>query len=141
MKIIKDILKKDSNSDDCYRVTVAFNFKKINLSIDPGDSTLDDMIVLVNKILVNFDFYEKKATDVIVRDFLDNYNANWADEEGGYPQLNEQAFRRKLEIVAIHFYSNDLIDMFYNEGGMFGNHSLIAQSYDGESFDDTTMFG
>ena len=84
---------------------------------------------------------EKKATDEIVSGFHKNYNENWADEDNGYPELSKQEFREKLTITAIHFYAKDLIDVVYNEDGMFGNHYLIAQSYDGKTFADSTMFG
>lgn len=141
MEITKEKLEKDSDIEGSYKITVQFNNEKIDLRLDPDDVTIEETLILVNKIMVNFEFYEKKATNVIVRDFLDNYNENWADEEDGFPQLNEQEFRNNLELDGINFLSKDSVDIFYKENGMFGNHSLIAQSFDGENFDNSTMFG
>ncbi|QDO94501.1 DUF2262 domain-containing protein [Formosa sediminum] len=141
MKITKDTLKKDSRSEDCYRTTIESDQKKIDVSLNLEDISLEEMIALGNSFFEDFEDKKNKATDEIVSAFYENYNENWADEDNGYPELSKQEFREKLTITAIHFYAKDLIDVVYNEDGMFGNHYLIAQSYDGENFDDTTMFG
>ncbi|MHA7943962.1 DUF2262 domain-containing protein [Formosa sp. 3Alg 14/1] len=126
---------------DGYKVTLAFDLYKIDLQLDLSDVSLDDMIAFANTILEDFVSFETKAKTAIVNDFLENYNENWADEEEGYPELTEEAFKNNLEVTAIHFYSKDLIDVFYTETGMFGNHYLVAHSHDGKHFKDTTMFG
>ncbi|QNK78499.1 DUF2262 domain-containing protein [Winogradskyella sp. PAMC22761] len=141
MKITKDTLKKDPRSEDCYRTTILFGQNTIDISLNIEDLSLEDMIALGNLFLEDFEDKKKKATDEIVSAFYEKYNENWADEDNGYPELSKPEFRQKLTITAIHFYAKDLIDVIYNEDGMFGNHYLIAQSYDGENFDDSTMFG
>ncbi len=141
MEITKEKLQKDLDIEGSYKISVELNNKIIDIRLDPDDVTIEETIMLANKILKNFQFYEKKATSVIVRDFLDNYNENWADDEDGFPRLNEKAFRNNLELNGINFLSKDSIDIFYTENGMFGNHSLIAQSFDGENFDHSTMYG
>lgn len=141
MKITKDTLKKDPRSEDCYRTTILFGQNTIDISLNIEDLSLEDMIALGNLFLEDFEDKKNKATDEIVSAFYENYNENWADEDNGYPELSKPEFRQKLTITAIHFYAKDLIDVIYNEDGMFGNHYLIAQSYDGENFDDSTMFG
>ena len=141
MKITKDTLKKDPRSEDCYRTTILFGQNTIDISLNIEDISLDDMIALGNLFLEDFEDKKNKATDEIVSAFYEKYNENWVDEDNGYPELSKPEFRQKLTITAIHFYAKDLIDVIYNEDGMFGNHYLIAQSYDGENFDDSTMFG
>ncbi len=141
MEITKEKLEKDLEVEGSYKITVEFKTKRINLRLDPDDVSIEETILLANKFLGKFEFYEKKAKDVIIRNFLDNYNENWADDEDGFPQLDEQGFRNNLELNGINFLSKDSIDIFYSENGMFGNHSLIAQSFDGENFDDSTMYG
>ncbi|WP_298538873.1 DUF2262 domain-containing protein [uncultured Aquimarina sp.] len=141
MKLTKEILKQDPDIEDSFITEFIFNDKKIKLRLDPDDVSIDDTLILANNMLENFDVYFKNAEDIIVKDFLDNYNENWSDSENGFPELNEQGFRDKLELSAINFLSKDSIDVFFNESGMFGNHSLIAQSFDGVNFEDTTMYG
>lgn len=141
MNITKDQLKKDPRTEGCYRTTIIAEKRKIDVSLNLEEISLDDMIALGNSFLDDFENRAKKATDEIVSAFYENYNENWADEDNGYPELSKQEFREKLTITAIDFYAKDLVDVIYNEDGMFGNHYLIAQSYDGKTFDDSTMFG
>ncbi|MBW1297654.1 DUF2262 domain-containing protein [Aquimarina litoralis] len=141
MEITKDILEKDVNIEGAHKATVELKGRKIELRLDPDDVSIEETLSLANRLLNNFELYEKKATDTIVKSFLDNYNENWADDEDGFPQLDEKAFRNNLELKGINLLSKDSIDIFYSENGMFGNHSLIAQSFDGENFDDATMYG
>ncbi|WP_434036225.1 DUF2262 domain-containing protein [Formosa sp. 4Alg 33] len=126
---------------DAYKVTLACDLYKIDLHLDLGNASLDDMIAFANTILEDFVSFETKAKTAIVIDFLENYNENWADEEEGYPELTEETFKNNLEVTAIHFYYKDLIDVFYTENAMFGNHYLVTHSHDGKHFKDTTMFG
>ena len=141
MNITKDQLKIDPRTTDCYRTTIIAGQRKIDISLNLEEISLDDMIALGNSFLDDFENREKKATDEIVSGFHKNYNENWADEENGYPELSIQDFRKKLTITAIDFYAKDLVDVIFNEDGMFGNHYLIAHSHDGKDFDDTSMFG
>ena len=141
MKITKEILKMDLDIEDSYIVEFIWNDRKIDLRLDPDDVSIEETLILANKIIGEFEIYFKKAEDTIVNDFLKNYNENWSDNENGYPKLNEMEFRNNLKVSGINFLSNDCIDIFFTENGMFGNHSLIAQSFDGENFENSTMYG
>lgn len=141
MMIKKEDLKPDVNIEGSYVIEVTLNNENLELRLDPDDVAIEETIALANKIISNFEEYQRQAKDRVVSDFLETYNESWADEEDGFPQLNEEQFRANLTLDGINFLSKDSIDVFYTENGMFGNHSLIAQSFDGESFDDSTMFG
>lgn len=141
MKITTNNLEKDPDLEGSYKIVLPFNEDAIVFRLSPDDATLNETLVLANNVASNFKAYKQFAIEAITRDFLDNYNDNWADEDEGYPQLTKEAFISKLTITAINFTSTDLIDVFFNEDGMFGYHTLIAQSFDGETFEDTTMFG
>ncbi len=141
MEITKEKLEKDSDIEGSFIAKLIWNNKKIDLRLDPDDVTIEETLVLANKIIGEFGMYFKKAEDTIVNDFLENYNENWSDSKNGYPKLNELEFRCNLELNGVNFLSKDCVDIFFNENGMFGNHSLIAQSFDGENFDNSTMFG
>ncbi|AEH01958.1 DUF2262 domain-containing protein [Lacinutrix sp. 5H-3-7-4] len=141
MKITKNNLEKEPKLEGSYKIKLTFNDDTVVFRLSPDGASLSDILALANNVANNFNDYKQSATDAIVEDYFDNYNDNWADEDEGYPQLTKEAFISKLTITAINFTSTDLIDVFFNEDGMFGYHTLIAQSYDGETFKDTTMFG
>lgn len=48
MNITKDQLKKDPRSEDCYRTTIESDQKKINVSLNLEDISLEEMIALGN---------------------------------------------------------------------------------------------
>ena len=141
MNITKATLKQNPNIAGAFSTEVVYNHQKINLGLDADDATIEETLLLANRILENLEAYIKKAEDIIVKDFLKNYNENWSDADNGYPELNEQEFRNNLTVKAINFLSKDGVDIFFDENGLFGHHTLIAQSFDGENFEDTTLFG
>ena len=139
--ITKENLKAVPNGENAYQNIISINGQTIEISIEPDDVDIEETIGLANKIIKKFEHYESQARKIIIQEFLDNYNENWTDEEDGMLELNEKGFNENLTLYAITFRSNCSIDFFYSENGMFGDHSLIAQSFDGENFDAATMFG
>nr|WP_199002247.1 DUF2262 domain-containing protein [Flavobacterium sp. ASV13] len=139
--ITKENLKVNPNIENAYQTIVTINEQKIKISLDPDDVEIEKTIELANKIMGNFDFYEKKARQKIIEEYLNSYNEDWREEEEGEVKLDEKSFSKNLTLKSVSFLSDSCIDFFYSENGMFGNHSLIAQSFDGENFDDATMFG
>ena len=140
-KISKENLKVQSDNENIFQTTIAVNGQSIDISIDPDDVELENTIDLANKIVGNFELYESKARKIIIEEYLENYNENWRDEDEGEAELTEKEFSENLTLRSINFLSDSSVDFFYSENGMFGNHSLIAQSFDGENFEDTTMYG
>ena len=140
-KITKENLELNPNVKNFYQTHFSVNGQNIEISINPDDVELERTIELANKILGNFEFYEYNAREKIIEKFFDIYNEEWMDEEEGFPELDKKTFGDNLILTSILFMSDSSIDFFYSENGMFGNHSLIAQSFDGENFRDATMFG
>ena len=141
MKLTLKDFKKDERLENTYNTELTIENKKIEISIDPDDVDIEKTIALANNILSHFSIHEANARKVVIDTYLDNYNENWADEEDGFPKMDREEFNSNLSLYAINFLSDSSVDFFYNDNGMYGNHSLIAQSFDGENFDNATMFG
>ncbi len=137
--ILKENLKPQSDIENAFQTTIAIKGQNIDILIDPDDVELEKTIDLANKILNKFEFYESKAKRIIVQEYLELYNDTWRYEDE--PELDEKSFEANLTLIGITFLSDSSIDFFYSENGMFDNHTLIAQSFDGENFEDATMFG
>ncbi len=137
--IKKEDLVKSTTLEDSFEIEIKIGDKKIRIGLEPDDVEIEETIALANKVLSDITGYQVKAKNKIVEEFLENYNENRIDE--GNPKLDEKKFVQNLKLTAINFLSNECVDFFYEENGMFGNHSLIAQSYDGASFDDAIMYG
>lgn len=137
--ILKENLKPQPDIENAFQTTIAIKGQNIDILIDPDDVELEKTIDLANKILGEFEFYESKARKIGVQKYLELYNDTWRYEDE--PELDEKSFGTNLELVSITFLSDSSVDFFYSENGMFDNHTLIAQSFDGENFEDATMFG
>lgn len=141
MKFTLKDFKKDETLKNTYNTEFTFEKQKIQISIDPDDGEIEKTLALANNILSHFSLHEANARKVVIDTYLDNYNENWADEEDGFPKMNREEFSSNLSLYAINFLSDSCIDFFYDDNGMYGNHSLIGQSFDGENFDDAMMYG
>jgi hypothetical protein len=137
--VSKENLKPDPDLENVYLTTIAVDSLVIEVSIDPDDEELEKTIALANKTIGEFNNYESKARRKIIEDFLDNYNENWRDKNE--PEIDEKSFNQNLNLTSIAFLADSCIDFYYSENGLFGNHSLVAQSFDGENFNDTEMQG
>lgn len=137
--LTKEILKPCEDLDDCYETSVKIMDRELKILIAPDDADIEDTMKLANKVLADLQTYETKAREKIIEDYLDVYNDNWTDENN--PELNEQEFSDNLTLTNASFGGEDSMEFYYTENDMFGGHSLIAISFDGENFEDVTLFG
>lgn len=139
--ITKENIQVNPEVEGSYQTTIHHNGRDITLAITPDDVALETTIDLANKMLSNLEVYENKARQKIITDFLDTYNESWRDESQGEPAMDETTFSTHLNLVHIWCLSADCFDFYFSENGLFGHHSLIAESFDGENFESSTMFG
>lgn len=137
--VSKENLKPDPDLENVYLTTIDINSSVLKVLIDPDDMELEITIALANKIIGNFSKYEFNARKKIIEDFLDNYNENWREENE--PEIDENTFNQNLSLSSMAFLSDSCIDFYYSENGLFGDHTLVAQSFDGENFNDTDIQG
>jgi hypothetical protein len=133
-------LRKHPKMDNAFLVTVTIQERLIDITIDPDDVALDKTLAMANTVLYGIVLYESKARKKITDTFLKSYNNDWwaADK----PKLTDVLFSENLHLKRIVFASDCSVDMYYNEQGMFGNHSLVAQSFtSGNDFEYAIMLG
>jgi len=138
-KINKETIVPDAHLENAYHFIAWIDEKEMDFLLLPDDADLEQTIALANKVLDNFPTYEKNARQRIIEDNLPLYNENCRmDNE---PAITETAFSNNLTLQTISITSHFLVEFYYHENGMFGDHSLIAQAFDGEHFDESTVFG
>jgi len=137
--ISKENLEEHPHLKNAYQTMISVRDQSVKISIDPDDVKIEETIDLVNKIMGNFDQYESNARKIIIQNYLKKYNDNWRDDDE--EELDEKTFSKNLTIKSINFASNCSVDFYYAENGMFDDHSLIAQSFDGENFNHSVMYG
>lgn len=140
-KIVIEDLEINPNVKNDYITSFILKGQKMDISIYPDDVELETAIEVANKLVGNLEFYDKKARDLITREQLDNFNNNWRNIEEGELELDEYGFNSNLTLVKISIMSNTSIEFSYTENGLFGNHLLVAQAFDGENFENVMMYG
>ena len=137
-KMLEDLVPSD-HSDNAYEVSIKFQNRDVRVTVDPDDSSLELTMMLAERFMASLQEYELKAKKLLCDVYLDCYNEDWRDEEDGI--LSAAEFGQNLTLCSIDIYSSNCVDFYYEENGMFGRHSLIAQVDDGENFTEVNMWG
>ncbi|TWI80111.1 uncharacterized protein DUF2262 [Lacibacter cauensis] len=127
------------NKKVVFTTSIVVDELNIQIEIDPEDVSIDEHLEMVNRVIDNYSLYEDMARKKIIEDFLSQYDNIWVDED--HTELNQADFAKNLSVKRISFLSNTGIDFIYDEKRMFGFHSLVAHSFDGEKFEYTSMLG
>ena len=96
---------------------------------------------------------DKAARRVIVADLRDIYNGGWNEydqvqEDGSHKavvnsQLSESEFEEKFSLRSITVTGGEMVDLFYDNSGLFWGHSVVVTSLTGTAFTDARaeLFG
>lgn len=131
--------KPNGEPDGTLEGKFTFQGAEVSVCIDPDDEEIDVTKWLAEKFLSDLETYEAKAKARLFEEMFDQYNENWRQE--GEPVLTKEQFLQNLTLVHIWFLGSDSVDFMYSDGDMFGGHSLIPQSFDGETFTYVQMYG
>jgi hypothetical protein len=118
---------------------IAFGDSTVTIGLDADVDDLAKTISLAVRVVENIHSFDEEARAKATKDLLGTYNDNWRNEDE--PILSESEFKSKLLLTHIGFLGTTGIDMFYNDGELFGGHSIIPQSFDGITFTYTQMYG
>ena len=132
-------LKPNENGDGSLCGAFEFKSKEVTINLDRDGEPAEQNLALAKKFLTNLEKYEKAALEKLYKDCFSMFNDDWRDEEE--PRLNKEQFLARFTLTHIWFLSTDSVDFYYDDDGMFGNHSMIPQVFDGETFEYVQMYG
>ncbi|OUS29456.1 hypothetical protein A9Q99_10205 [Gammaproteobacteria bacterium 45_16_T64] len=132
-------LRKSEKFEGALEGELIFKGSTVTIRLEPNGDPIESVKSLALKYLLSLEKYESTALDKLVEDCFSMYNDDWRDEED--PVLTKEEFISNLTLYHIEFLSSDSVDFFHSENDMFGGHSLIPQSFDGESFTYVQMYG
>lgn len=142
LDVLKNLVEsKNSKGETEGTLEGGFNYQgnEVTVCVDPDSEELDVTMWLAEKFLTSLEIYEAKAKAKLLEDMFEQYNDDWRQED--QPKLTKDEFIQKLTLVHIWFLGSDSVDFMYSDDGMFGGHSLIPQSFDGENFTYVQMYG
>jgi len=112
---------------------------EVTLTVSPDGEPIQKTLELARKFLIKLEKYEAKALDRVSKEYLSIYNEDWRNENE--PTLSGADFLANLKLTHIWFLSTSNVDFYFSENGMFGNHTIIPQAFDGENFTHIDMYG
>lgn len=113
--------------------------RDVSISVDPDEATLESTLAFAARLLESFEDFVRRSKNELLKECFAMYNDDWRQE--GDPVLTANEFLANFRLTAINILGDKSADFFYSEGGMFGNHSMIPQIFDGENFDGVMMYG
>lgn len=100
------------------------------------DSKVDRTISSASRgAFLRFRDSEPQAREGLVNEFVP-LHAKWHGE-----QISPADFQARLQLDSVQIISDGAMQIFYDDDGMFGGHSLIAHLDGSGAFDHGEMFG
>lgn len=133
-------LTESKQNENCLEGIVTFQQKEVKVLLDSGgpNNNFNPVKMLASKIIGKLNTYHNQAIELICQEYLPLYNDEWRNDD---PVLSKEEFCDKLTLLSILFLEDTAVDFFYDEAGMFGNHTLVAQMYNGADFEHVMMYG
>ncbi|MEM8982126.1 MAG: DUF2262 domain-containing protein [Pseudomonadota bacterium] len=127
------------NAREAFEGEFIYREGKVSIVVDADGEDIDVTRWLARKFLLNLAEYDAKARATAAEKMLKTYNETWRQEDE--PLLTKAQFTERLTLVHVSFLGVESVDFMYADDGMFGGHSLIPQSFDGETFTYVQMYG
>jgi hypothetical protein len=120
--------------------------KPLSLGLYPDGEDVSETIETARKLVSSVHAIDAKARDAVVAKLLSTYNENWRNSEEvddddnlvsvEDPVLSGEEFLTRISLYAINVTGSNTCDLFYNDGDMFGGHSIVVGSFDARKFED-----
>lgn len=128
------------------RLSGTVKFGSFNVRIFVEFDGIDREIVLasVRDVVERLRDVNASALNAVTNELLMVYNCDWIDgDESGGSTLGAEEFRGRLALRSITVIGASCWDLMYDDGGLFGGHSISAVASDTVGLTDwyCTLFG
>lgn len=121
-----------------YRMASDADLPDVRVTLD-GDIPAD-VLEFAERCAVDHPQISDEALDAVVAAMFEMKNDNWLSD--GEAPLSEAEFRARLTAKSFAVLGSEIVDLFYDDGGMFGGHSVVATHFGGERARwDVDLFG
>lgn len=124
--------------------TIQYGSRNIKVGISRDDQALETTLKLAAEVVRRLPELDGLAKRVAVADLRETYNNGWNEydevqEDGSLetvsnPHLSENEFAAKLSLKAVNVTGEQMVDLFYDDEGMFWGHSVVVNSLNGTDF-------
>jgi hypothetical protein len=143
-----DFVRSDNQHLKRFVTTVDLRGSAIRISVYPDDVEEAQTLAFGQSVAGGLAGLEEQAKAIAVRDLLETYNDGWReadDEEDDAPlppELTAEQFAARLRLTAANCSGSDSLQLFFDDDGMFGGHSVVVDSFDaGATWTRANLYG
>jgi len=133
--------KDDAIETKTSKAKITLLGQTVELTFDPNNRQyeIEKYIRRINEQL-NWTVRNKKQVHkVIIRDLLGLKNSTWLDENE--TQITEKNFLKKVKLTSVNFFDDTSFELYYDDGNIFGGHSIVVSITANKELKDATIEG
>lgn len=140
----RDFLGEITRDGEDGVITIAYEGHAIDVRIISDGHAFEMALQLATEVIEQLPQYDVAAKNIIVNDLCETYNNGWNEydevqADGSLksvtnPPLTTTDFAQQFSLVNINITGNTVVELFYDDAGLFWGHALWVQSLNGTDF-------
>lgn len=127
-------------SIEFYKGKSVFCGKEVNLDFDyKNEDDLQRGLKTAAQLWEVQAEWKEKAEQMLVTEFLPTKNDSWLEEDE--EEMTEAQFKAAINLETISFAEDEDISMWYSDGEIFWDHTLVASGTMSIGIEDVSMMG
>jgi hypothetical protein len=106
-----------------YEAKTKWSGQKINLTIRDDDDQFQNNLAVAHELWKKQASWDKRVRDYAVKQMLELKNDDWLDDDE--KELSPTQFKKLMKLTTIQVDSDKRIIFFFEDGKMFGGHSIL----------------
>lgn len=139
-----DFLSENTRNGEDGVITVEYEGHAIDVKIISDGQPSEIAFQLATEVIEQLPEYDVAAKNIIVNDLCETYNNGWNEydevqADGSLksvtnPPLTTAEFAQKFSLMGINITGNTVVELFYDNSGLFWGHAVWVQSLNGSNF-------
>ena len=138
------ILSPDPGLPGCLSGTVKYENRDVLVIVEFDGDDRDVVMASVRDVVERLRDVNASALNAVANELLNVYNYDWIDgDDSGGSTLGAEEFKGRLTLSSITVTGSSCWNLMYDDGGLFGGHSISAVASDTVGLKDwyCTLFG
>ena len=142
--ILGDIAREETEGSGV--ASLHYGKRHINVRIIADEIPYESTVEIAAQVVLGITDLDAKAKQVAASELTSTYNNGWNEYDEvqndgttkyvSKPKLSPDQFGQKLSLNGINVTGN-MLELFYDDDGMFWGHSVVITSFDGIGFTET----
>ncbi|ABW27774.1 DUF2262 domain-containing protein [Acaryochloris marina] len=139
-----DFLSEITRDGEDGIITIEYEGHTIDIRLISDGQPFGMALQLATEIIEQLPEYDVVAKNIIVNDLCDIYNNGWNEYDEvqadgslksvSHPPLTTTEFEQKFFLAGVNITGNTVVELFYDNSGLFWGHAVLVQSLNGSDF-------